>query len=57
MIKITPRSFVLPLVAFAVIASLPRPSAQACVAPAMPAAGIVAPINLASDCVPARQQL
>ena len=58
MIKFTPRFFVLPLIAFAVIASLPRPSAQACVARAVPAVGIVAPDNgVAPACEPARQHL
>jgi hypothetical protein len=56
MIKFTPRFFVLPLIALAVIASLPRPSAQACPAGAAPAAGIVAP-STGSDCPPVRQRL
>jgi len=32
MAKITPRFFVLPLIALAVIAALPRPAAQSCAA-------------------------
>jgi hypothetical protein len=58
MIKITPRFFVLPLIALAVIASLPRPAAhapmtQGCLVQAAPASGIVrADIDQASCAAP-----
>jgi len=41
MIKITPRFFVLPLIALAVIMSLPRSGVQACVAKVASSAGLV----------------
>lgn len=57
MTKLTPRFFVLPLIALAVIASLPRPAASSCAAPT-PAAGIVRLDPKPADgCAPARQQL
>jgi hypothetical protein len=58
MVKITPRFFVLPLIALAVIASLPRQIVQVCAAQAAPVAGIVrADLNLATGCTPPRAQL
>jgi hypothetical protein len=57
MTKITPRFFVLPLIALAVIVSLPRSSAQGCVAQATPAAGIVRPdTNSATGCTATGKQ-
>lgn len=57
MIKITPRFFVLPLIAIAVIASLPRPSVQTCVAQGLSAGTVRADANSPTGCAPARQQL
>ena len=57
MIKITPRFFVLPLIAIAVIASLPRPSAQTCAAQGLSAAAVRADANAPIGCAPVRQQL
>ena len=58
MIKITPRFFVLPLIAIAVIVSLPRPSAQTCAAQSVSAAGTVRlDTDSPTGCAPLRQQL
>jgi hypothetical protein len=42
MTKITPRFFVLPIIALAIIAALPRPGAQACAGMAAEAPGCAA---------------
>jgi hypothetical protein len=57
MTKITPRFFVLPLIAIAVIVSLPRPSAQTCVAQGFSAGTVRADANSPTGCAPSRQQL
>jgi hypothetical protein len=57
MTKITPRFFVLPLIAIAVIASLPRPSAQTCAPHGLAVATARADANSATSCAPVRQQL
>lgn len=57
MTKITPRFFVLPLIAIAVIASLPRPSTQTCTAPGLSAGIVRVDANSPNGCAPARQQL
>jgi hypothetical protein len=56
MTKITPRFFVLPLIAIAVIASLPRSSAQTCAAQGLTAT-VRADTNSPTACAPVRQQL
>jgi len=56
MIKITPRFFVLPLIALAVIMSLPRSGIPACLAKPSPAAGLVrADVDAAAACDAGRQ--
>jgi hypothetical protein len=57
MTKLTPRFFVLPLIAIAVIASLPRPSAQTCAAQDLSAGTVRVDINSPTRCAAARQQL
>ena len=57
MTKITPRFFVLPLIAIAVIASLPRPSAQTCTAQGLSAGIVRLDAHSPTDCGPTRQQL
>jgi hypothetical protein len=57
MTKITPRFFVLPLIAIAVIASLPRPSAQTCAPQGLAVTTMRADANSATGCAPVRQQL
>jgi hypothetical protein len=57
MTKITPRFFVLPLIAIAVIASLPRPSAQTCTAQGLSAGAVRVDASSPIGCSPVRQQL
>ena len=62
MIKFTPRFFVLPLIAIAVIASLPRPAAQGpmaqgCLVQTAPASSIVRADLDQTTCAAAPQQV
>ena len=62
MIKFTPRFFVLPLIAMAVIASLPRPASQGpmtqgCLVQAAPASSIVRADLDQATCTAAPQQV
>ncbi len=57
MTEITPRFFVLPLIALAVIVSLPRPAALGCAVQASPAAGVARLDNAATDCASPHQQV
>ena len=57
MTEITPRFFVVPLFALAVIAALPRPASSNCQTQAAPSSGIVRLDIVASHCSPANRQV